>query len=204
MSEYNESSPTGIRDQLIGKVKFTERVYPSSVSISTIAIEVEKYYSQNGYQFAGGAGSKITMKQTPELVEVTIHRPHSDPFLVVIARVEQGFRVSFIRVRGLSKIMANGGKLLAVGAVLFAPLALIGAGAMAATAGIERVFEAQFWTYIEARIAEISPATPGGLPSSREQSSASELERLWQLRQQGALTQEEFEAQKKEILRTGR
>ena len=189
--------PTGIRDQWIGKVKFAEKIYTCTIPIHTVAVESEEYLARIGFS--------TSRCESEYLIEVVVTgNGITTPWVVSIARIGDGFRISFLRVRALRQILQTGkdnaGALAASALVIPGLAVLLGAGT-ALNAGLESIFETKFWTYIDARIHELAPqVTSQSIVSGTQQDSASQLEKLWQLKQQGALTQEEFEAAKKDLL----
>jgi len=182
--------PLGLRDQLIGKQKFDENSYMVSIPIPLIADEVERHFSETGFT--------TSRLQSNSLIEVSAkERETENPIIISITTLGEGFRVSYFD--RATQLLGYGVITGAIG-LLFPPALLLGAGLAAANAGIERREKALFWTFIEAKIEELAASATKKPSADERHDTASEIERLWNLKQQGALTQAEFDARKKTLL----
>ena len=190
--------PKGIRDEMVGVKKFNERSYSTNLSISIVADETEKYFKKS---FLGS----VIRLENERLVEIYTEEAlvneygTKEPCIVSISPLSDGIRVSFLRVSGLEKILKRGTSTLAL-SVFFPPLALAGVAVAAATAGLERRAETLFWTFLEARIEELTITASERRELPPEDRTA-KLATLWQLKVDGALTLEEFEAEKQALFK---
>jgi len=192
--------PLGIRDQMVGIKKFTERSYTIATEINLISNEVESFFSKSLL----GTGRQIIKRENAELIEITFEynkdTNFTKPILVSIAKLGRGFRISFLR-EGLAMSVVKQvptNFLLSLVAPSLAILPLIGLG----EAALAKRDEGLFWDYIESRIEELSLNENSRSEISLDDTTE-KLSKLWQLKQEGALTLEEFQAQKQALFKSG-
>jgi hypothetical protein len=185
--------PSGIRDEMVGIKKFNERTYPNQIDIALIAKETESHFAKSGI-------GKTIRRENAELIEIVVERMQKEePLIVSICKIGDGFRISFLRTSGVTKVLKSA-PLALVASLLFPPALIVGSLTQASIAGLERREETLFWDFMESRIAELALKTSALLDSTPED-VASKLAKLWQLKVDGALTPEEFEAEKKLLLK---
>ena len=187
------------RDELIGKAKFTEKIYQFKIPIDIIGDIVKKHLTESGLN--------ITQRYNEEQIEITAgsgyvgifdnQAKHS--YIVCIAKVGNGVRVSFIRCRAVGALLKQGGWVAAT-ALLNIPVALTTAAVYAGIAASDRNDESLFWSYLDAKIAEIGASHDLDTANNEPTDKTAQIERLWKLKEQGALTQQEFDQQKKSLL----
>lgn len=192
-----------LRDELIGKSKFTEKHFDVSIPIEILSDETIRHFNEAGLQH--------TIRRNATQIEISGGTPDffqnnkANPELkiaynVCIASSGSGVRISFIRTRAIGALMKDGFWVTA-NALLSLPVAAVVAATYAGVHVSDKHDESLYWSFIESKINELKSAYPqtasGALPST---DISSQIEKLWNLTQIGALTQEEFEQQKKILL----
>lgn len=186
------SPEMSVRDQLFGKANFNENTYRANIDILTIAKLTATYFEHE--QFT------IQTNSLQSCIEITAKRAHKeDPYIISIASLKPGVRISFIRTRGLHQLLRKSIPLACL-SIILPPLGLLGAGAAVAVAGVERKEEKNYWIFIESKINENSPPVVSTQDAPIKPNAMSEIELMWDLHQKGAITKEEFEERKKRLL----
>jgi len=192
-----------LRDELIGKSKFTEKHFDFPVPMDILSNETIRHFNETGLQYIIRRNStQIEISAgTPDFFQNNKANPELKiAYNVCIASSGSGVRISFIRTRAIGALMKDGFWVTA-NALLSLPVAAVVAAAYAGVHVSDKHDESLYWSFIESKINELKSAYPksdnAALPAN---DISSQIEKLWKLTQMGALTQEEFDQQKKILL----
>ena len=183
---------------------FTERTYATSIPFEAVLAEVETFITRTHPK-----PLKLCRQNACELwVGLSAV---DNPTAVLVSTFEGGLKVSYGRI-GVARTMLSGSAL--VTAIVSVGLSVAVHGV---TAAATKASESMFWSFIENKIVELGQKYPGkqitqdAMASSHNQRGAevgtprldpiSALEGLARLKEQGAITQEEFDLKKQELLK---
>jgi hypothetical protein len=192
-----------LRDELIGKSKFTEKYFDVPIPLEILSDKTIRHFNETGMQhiIQRNAQQIEISAGTPDFFQNNKANPDLKiAYNVCIASSGSGVRISFIRTRAIGALMKDGFWVTA-NALLSLPVAAVVAAAYAGIHVSDKHDESLYWSFIESKINELKSAYPqaasGALPAT---DISSQIEKLWNLTQLGALTQAEFEQQKKILL----
>lgn len=195
-----------LRDELIGKSKFTEKHFEIPIPLEILSDETIRHFQESGLQYLiRRNSSQIEISAgTPDFFEKNKANPELKiAYNVCIASSGSGFRISFIRTRAIGALMKDGFWVTA-NALLSLPVAAVVAAAYAGVHVSDKHDESLYWSFMESKINELKSAyaKPEAITTNAGSDVSSQIEKLWNLTQAGALTREEFEQQKKNLLST--
>lgn len=192
-SGRDDQAIAAMRSRWLREMKWTVNHYLSGIPADTFAIEIEKFFNPD----------HLLKRYVPPPIEFWItpggkENEFSWVCAVTIERNGSQLDVSFGRLG----VGAQTGKSLSLGNLLLTGVIspLGGAAVGLGTKGLE----AKFWNYVGAIVQELGAQYPPVLETtsslSVQNTITGELEQLFKLKNMGAVSEEEYEAKKKELL----
>lgn len=182
-----------LREEWKDKLTYSERNYIKSIELNQITVEISNFFSGKGFRYL-----QINMGNS---IEVWVRAKLSDaPYVVKTDRIENGIKISFGRI-GAGRTLGESAALT----LITGGLAMLGGVAVAA---FRKKLEEEFWSFIENKInnlgqqisiQKILNEQQPPIPIQQED-IIDKIRKISALKEQGILTEEEFQAKKKDLI----